>query len=113
AKDEALKTAAGQLTAATAAVTANTTQAAALAQQIPALEAQQAPAAEKAKADSAAFDALAKKIPDELTLDYAVRPLKQLSPEQFGWSVLQVTGVYWNYSIAATAELDKAKPLTD
>ena len=27
-------------------------------------------------------------IPDELTADYAVRPLKQLSPEQFGWSVL-------------------------
>jgi hypothetical protein len=113
AKDEALKAAAAQLTTATAAVTANTTQTTALTQQIPALEAQQAPAAEKAKADAVAFDTLAKKIPDELTLDYAVRPLKQLSPEQFGWSVLQVTGVYRNYTIAATAELDKAKPMTD
>jgi hypothetical protein len=113
AKDEALKAATAQLTTAAAAVTANTTQTTALTQQIPALEAQQAPAAEKAKADAVAFDSLAKKIPDELTLDYAVRPLKQLSPEQFGWSVLQVTGVYRNYTIAATAELDKAKPMTD
>jgi Protein of unknown function (DUF1549)/Protein of unknown function (DUF1553) len=113
AKDDALKVAVAQLAAAAAAVTANTTQATALTHQIPALEAQQAPAAEKAKADAVAFDALAKKIPDDLTAGYAVRPLKQLSPEQFGWSVLQVTGVYRNYTIATTAELDKAKPLTD
>ncbi|MBC7855267.1 MAG: hypothetical protein IAF94_17705, partial [Pirellulaceae bacterium] len=112
-KDEAMKAAAAQLVAAAAAVTANTTQATALTQQIPALEVQQAPAAEKAKIDVLALDALAKKIPEELAIDYAVRPLKQLSPEQFGWSVLQVTGVYRNYTIATTAELDKAKPLTD
>ncbi len=112
-KDEAMKAAAAQLTAAAAAVTANTTQAAALSQQIPAIEAQQAPAAEKSKVDALAFDTLAKKMPDELAADYAVRPLKQLSPEQFGWSVLQVTGVYRNYTIATTAELDKAKPMTD
>ena len=108
-----MKAAAAQLTAAAAAVTANTTQAAALSQQIPAIEAQQAPAAEKSKVDALAFDTLAKKMPDELAADYAVRPLKQLSPEQFGWSVLQVTGVYRNYTIATTAELDKAKPMTD
>ena len=113
AKDEAAKTAAAQLAAATAAVTTNTTQAAALVQQIPALEAQQAPAAEKAKADAAALDTVAKKLPDGFVADYAARPLRQLSPEQFGWSVLQVTGVYRNYVIATTAELDKAKPLTD
>ncbi|MGI8980519.1 MAG: DUF1549 domain-containing protein [Pirellulaceae bacterium] len=113
AKDEAMKAAVAQLTTATAAVTANTAQATALTQQIPALEASQAPAAEKAKADALAQGTLARKIPDELAADYAVRPLKQLSPEQFGWSVLQVTGVYRNYTIATTAELDKAKPLTD
>lgn len=113
AKDEAMKAAVAQLTTATAAVTANTTQATALTQQIPVLEASQAPAAEKAKADALAFDTLSKKFPDELAIDYAVRPLKQLSPEQFGWSVLQVAGVYRNYTIATTAELDKAKPLTD
>lgn len=113
AKDEALKVAVAQLATAAAAVTANTTQAAAVAQQIPVLEAQQAPAAEKAKADAVALEAVTKKIPDDLTVDYAVRPLRQLSPEQFGWSVLQVTGVYRNYVIATTAELDKAKPMTD
>lgn len=113
AKDEAAKAAAAQLVAAAALVIANTTQGAALAQQIPALEAQQAPAAEKAKADAAALETLAKKLPDELAADYAVRPLKQLSPEQLVWSVLQVTGVYRENVIAATAELDKAKPLTD
>jgi hypothetical protein len=113
AKDEALIAVAAQLATAAAAVTANTTQSTALTQQIPALEASQAPAAEKAKTDALAFDTLAKKIPEELAVDYAVRPLKQLSPEQFGWSVLQVAGVYRNYVIATTAELDKAKPLTD
>ncbi len=112
-KDEALKTAVAQLAAAAAALTANTTQMAALTPQIPALEAQQPPAAEKAKVEAASFDLLARKLPEEFAANYAVRPLKQLSPEQFGWSVLQVTGVYRNHIIATTAELDKAKPLTD
>ncbi len=37
--------------------------------------------------------------------------LKPLTPEQMGWSVLKVTGVYDRYRAAEEAELAKAKPL--
>lgn len=113
ARDVAAQAAAAQLASATQAMTTNTTESAALTQQLPALEAQLPAAAEKAKAEAVAFARLSEEIPDRYALQYAIRPLRQVSPEQFGWSVLQVTGVYHNYVLATAAELNTAKPLPD
>jgi predicted nucleic acid-binding Zn-ribbon protein len=41
---------------------------------------------------------------------FALAQLKPLSPEQIGWSILKVTGVYDRYRRAEEAELDKSKP---
>jgi hypothetical protein len=113
AKDDAAKATAAQLAAAVTATTNATTQMAALAQSIPALEPQVATAAQQAAAAAQAERQLAEAIPERWSRDFATRPLKQLSPEQFGWSVLRATGVYENYVIATAAEIEKATPLTD
>lgn len=42
---------------------------------------------------------------------FAVAPERALSPEQFGWSILTVTGVHANYVANERAELDKNSPL--
>ena len=44
------------------------------------------------------------------TIGAAVRPLKQLSPEQLGWAVLQTTGVLEPQRPGADAEIEKTVP---
>ncbi|HUE71855.1 MAG TPA: DUF1549 domain-containing protein [Pirellulaceae bacterium] len=113
AKDEAAKAAAAQLAAAAQAAAAATAQMAELTAKVPALEQQVGPAGEKAAADAAAAAQAAEAIPERWAGEFAAGRLKQLSPEEFGWSVLVATGVYQNNVIAATAELDKKTPLTE
>ncbi|MDB4786754.1 MAG: DUF1549 domain-containing protein [Planctomycetaceae bacterium] len=43
---------------------------------------------------------------------FAVAPLKPLMPEQFAWSVLEVTGVRQRYIEIARAEIEKKTPLS-
>ena len=113
AKDEAAKAAAAQLAAASQAAAAATAQMTELTAKVPALEQQVGPAGEKAAADAAAAARTSAVIPERWSKEFASGGLKQLSPEQFGWSILVSTGVYQNYVISATAELDKARPLTE
>ncbi len=112
-KDEGAKAAAAQLATATQATAAATAQMADLTAKVPAMEQQVGPAGEKAAADAAAAARASEAIPDRWSKEFAAGRLKQLSPEQFGWSVLVASGVYQNYVIATTAELDKAKPLSE
>jgi hypothetical protein len=49
---------------------------------------------------------------ERLGNQFGLAQLKPLSPEQMGWSVLKVTGVYDRYLQAEAAALDKSKPLT-
>lgn len=112
-KDEGAKAAAAQLATATQTAAAATAQIADLTAKVPTMEQQVGPAGEKATADQAAAGRASEAIPERWSKEFASGRLKQLSPEQFGWSVLMVTGVYQNYVIATTAELDKAKPLTE
>jgi hypothetical protein len=44
---------------------------------------------------------------------FAMAQLKPMTPEQMGWSVLKVTGVYDRYRAAEEAELAKSKPLKE
>jgi hypothetical protein len=113
AKDETAKAAAAQLATATQAVATATAQMTDLTQKVPAMEQQVAPANDKAAADAAAAIRATAEIPERWSQAFAAGRLSQLSPEQFGWSILQATGVYRNYVIATIAELDKAKPLTE
>jgi uncharacterized protein DUF1549/uncharacterized protein DUF1553 len=112
-KDEGAKAAAAQLAAATQAAAAATAQLTDLTAKVPALEQQLGPAGGKAAADATAAARAREAIPEQWSNAFAAGRLKQLSPEQFGWSVLVATGVYQNYVTASTAELDKAKPLSE
>lgn len=113
AKDETAKAAASKLTAVAQVVAATTAQMTDLTQKTPALE-QQAPAATaKATSDAAAFQRVTAEIPERWAKEFATGRVRHLSPEQFAWSVLVVTGVYHNYTIATVPELEKAKPLTE
>ena len=47
---------------------------------------------------------------DDWTIGSGVRPLKQLTPEQMGWAVLQATGVLETQRPAADAEIEKTLP---
>lgn len=112
-KEEGAKAAATQLAAATQAAAAAAAQMTDLTQKVPALEQQVGPAGQKVAEDAAAASRVSVEIPERWSKEFAAGRLKQLSPEQFGWSVLVATGVYQNYVIATTAELDKAKPLSE
>ena len=112
-KDEAAKAAAAQLAAATQAMATAAAQVNDLTAKVPALEQQIGPANEKAAADGAAAARAGEAIPERWSGAFAAGRLKQLSPEQFGWSVLVATGVYQNQVVAAAAELDKKTPLTE
>ena len=113
AKDEAAKTAAAKLAAATQVVAATTAQMTDLSQKTPVLEQQVPAATAKAAADAAAFQRVTAEIPERWAKEFATGRVRHLSPEQFAWSVLVVTGVYHNYNIATAAEIEKAKPLTE
>lgn len=47
------------------------------------------------------------------TEEFAIAPLKPLTPEQLAWSVLRVTGLYERNVQAATAELNQSAPLSE
>ncbi len=113
AKDELTKAAAAQLAAATETVTAATTQMSAAEATITTLEPQLAPAQQQAVATAEAERQLAGEFADRWARDFATRSLRQLSPEQFGWSVLRATGVYENYVAASAAEIEKSAPLSE
>jgi hypothetical protein len=113
AKEEAAKLAAAQLTSATQAASDATTQLAALAASVPALEPQVAAARQQTVETSLAEQRLAEAIPERWSREFASRPLRQLTPEQFGWSVLRATGTYENYVTATAAEIETATPLTE
>jgi hypothetical protein len=113
AKDESAKAAAAQLATATQTAAAATAQMADLTAKVPTMEQQLGPAGEKAAADLAAAARAGEAVPERWSKEFAAGRLKQLSPEQFGWSVLVATGVYQNTVAATTAELDKKAPLTE
>ena len=113
AKEETAKVAAAQLAAATQAITTATAQSAELTKTAAALEQQIGPAGEKAAADAAALTRAATEIPERWSKVFVAGRLKQLTPEQFGWSILVATGVYHNHVLQETAALDKAKPLSE
>ena len=77
------------------------------------LEQQLGPAGAKASADAAAAARASEAFPERWGHAFAAGRLKQLSPEQFGWSILVTTGVYQNNVVAAAAELDKKSPLSE
>ncbi|MBD3676580.1 MAG: DUF1549 domain-containing protein [Planctomycetaceae bacterium] len=58
-------------------------------------------------------DALQQELTADWAAQFAVSPLKPLMPEQFAWSVLEVTGVRQRYLDIARAELEKKSPLSD
>ncbi len=62
---------------------------------------------------NAALDACINELSERLSSDFTVASLRPLSPEQLCWSVLRATGVYDQQWQAATAELDKASPLSE
>lgn len=64
--------------------------------------------AAREKADAAA-DTLA----NYFSSDFASRPLRHLTPEQLGWSILRTTGVYDAYWAQTEAEIEKATPLSE
>lgn len=113
ASEELAKTTTVALTTATQTVATTVAQRTQLAQQIPAMETQVVAADQKVAADSAAAKQAVLELPDRWAREFATRPLRQLTPEQFGWSILRATGVYENYVAAVTAEVEKATPLTD
>jgi hypothetical protein len=60
-----------------------------------------------------AADAIRTELTEKWASQFAVAPLKPLMPEQFAWSILQVTGVRDRYEASARAELDKKQPLSE
>jgi hypothetical protein len=112
-KEEATKSTAAQLVAATQVVTRANEEKAAHAQSMAALDSQLKSTQQKLTTDALAVEQLKQELPERWSRAFATHPLRQLSPEQFGWSILQATGVYENYIAAARAELEKATPLTD
>ena len=60
-----------------------------------------------------AFGDSLESLKDEWTENFAVLPLKPLTPEQMCWSIFQVTGVYDRYVVAEIAEMDKTAPLSE
>lgn len=67
---------------------------------------------EATKAREAA-NAIQQQFTDDWAAQFAVSPLKPLMPEQFAWSVLEVTGVRQRYLDIARAELEKKSPLSE
>lgn len=49
----------------------------------------------------------------ELSDQFALYPLKPLTPEQMCWSIFRVTTVYDRYVVSEGIELDKTSPLSD
>ena len=69
-----------------------------------------------AKAEAEKTQDVAEALQQELTEDwssqFAIAPLKPMMPEQFAWSVLQVTGVRQRTLDSARVELEKTNPLS-
>ena len=53
------------------------------------------------------------KIVEDWSAEFSVASLKPLTPEQLGWAVLKVTGVYDRYYAMESEKLEKAAPLSD
>jgi len=66
-----------------------------------------------AAAGREAADAIRTELAEKWASQFAAAPLKPLMPEQFGWSILQVTGVRDRYEAISRAELDKKQALTE
>lgn len=113
ASEELAKTTTQQLATATQVVATTVAQRTDLAQRIPAMATQFTAIEQKVTADSAAAKQASLELPDRWAREFATRPLRQLSPEQLGWSILRATGVYENHVAAVVAEVEKATPLTD
>lgn len=70
-------------------------------------------ASEKAKAASEVVAAASAKVEEQFAGDFASRPMRHLTPEQMGWSILRTTGVYDNYVAQTAAEIEKATPMPE
>jgi len=77
------------------------------------LEAASKQAADKAAADVAAVGPAQESLTQHLNNRLAVSTLRQLSPEQMAYALMQSTGVIDPQRAAAEAELAKTVPLTD
>jgi hypothetical protein len=102
--------AAVQLKAAQDALTAAQTELAARRQRLEAKNAAIAAAVDAKNAAVAAVTEAQAQLTNGWTAEFAVRDLRPLSPEQFGWSILQACGVIDGYRIATDAEIEKTIP---
>jgi hypothetical protein len=94
-------------------VTNAVNRAGALAQEVVAKQAAAAAITEKVKVATEAAQVAANKLEDQFSGGFASRPLRHLTPEQMGWSILRTTGVYDAYWAQTTAEIEKATPLSE
>lgn len=113
ASQTAMTTASTQMSAAQEKLTAASNRMTSVTQDLAAKQAVADAAAQKARASFESTKVAASKLELDLSNEFASRPLRQLAPEQFGWSVLQSTGVYDAYWTQTTAEIEKASPLSE
>ena len=79
-------------------------------QRLAALETELRPALDKLNADRAKLDDVTAKLGTQWGSGFAVGSLAPLTPEQFGWSLMQTTGLVDAQRAAAEAEFDKKTP---
>ncbi len=79
-------------------------------QRLIALEAELRPALDKLNADYAKLDEVTTKLATQWGGGFAIGALAPLTPEQFGWSLMQATGLVDVQRTAAEAEFDKKTP---
>lgn len=109
----AMANATGQVQVAEENLKAAATRVAALQQDLAAKQLAATAAAEKVKAASEAATAASAKVEEQFASDFASRPMRHLTPEQMGWSILRTTGVYDNYVAQTAAEIEKAAPMPE
>ncbi len=79
-------------------------------QRLAALESELRPALEKLNADNTKLDEVTAKLGAQWGSGFAVGALAPLTPEQFGWSLMQTAGLVDAQRAAAEAEFDKKTP---
>lgn len=80
-------------------------------QRLAALEAELRPALDKLNADYSKLDEVTTKLGTQWGGGFAIGALAPLTPEQFGWSLMQAAGLVDVQRAAAEAEFDKKTPV--
>lgn len=109
--EQEMKAAEEKLNAAQATLAAKMGESESLKQKVVALQTEIQTDEQKAAAALSEIPVLQQGITERLAQRFYVSNLRPQSPEQFAWSVMQVTGVVDSYQKAVTVELDKASPM--